>query len=82
MTYIDQSMFSPGLSTECKNILTVSGLNASSEKDSHEHGMSSSSRNMDSSHEFLHWAADSSDTQPWVELGLRERNTITGWSSV
>ncbi|XP_056300344.1 discoidin, CUB and LCCL domain-containing protein 1 isoform X2 [Pseudoliparis swirei] len=65
---------------DCNNILSVSGLNASSlwDKDGREHNTFWSSRNMDSSHEFLHWAADLNDLNPWVELGLSDRSTITG----
>ncbi|XP_068591458.1 discoidin, CUB and LCCL domain-containing protein 1 isoform X1 [Cebidichthys violaceus] len=67
-------------SQDCNNILSVSGLNASSfwDKDSQEHKMFWSSRNMDSSHKFLPWAADGNDLNPWVELGLSDRSTITG----
>jgi len=69
-----------GPRTDCNNILSVSGLNASSlwDKDGREHNTFWSSRNMDSSHEFLHWAADLNDLNPWVELGLSDRSTITG----
>lgn len=65
---------------ECKNILDVSGLNASSfgEKNSQEHKSSWSSQNMDSGLKFLSWAADSNDPNPWVELELSDRKTITG----
>ncbi|KAF3839941.1 hypothetical protein F7725_018658 [Dissostichus mawsoni] len=47
-------------SQECNNILSVSGLNASSfwDKNSREHTLFWSSSNMVSSHESLHWAAD------------------------
>ncbi|XP_041649156.1 discoidin, CUB and LCCL domain-containing protein 1 [Cheilinus undulatus] len=67
-------------SQECKNILTVSGLNASSfrDKKNQEHAMQWSSRNTGSSHELLPWAADSNDAEPWVELELSDRSTITG----
>ncbi|XP_071326739.1 discoidin, CUB and LCCL domain-containing protein 1 isoform X2 [Trachinotus anak] len=67
-------------SQECNNILAVSGFNASSfwNKNSQEHRMFWSSRNMDSSHELLPWAADSNDPKPWVELELSDRNIITG----
>ncbi|TNN76229.1 Discoidin, CUB and LCCL domain-containing protein 1 [Liparis tanakae] len=65
---------------DCNNILSVSGLNASSlgDKDGREHNTFWSSRNMDSSHEFLPWTADLHDLNPWVELGLSDRSTITG----
>ncbi|KAM7420505.1 hypothetical protein PAMA_014967 [Pampus argenteus] len=65
---------------ECKNILAVSGLNASSfgETNSQEYRRSWSSRNMDSGHQFLSWAADNNDPKPWVELELRDRSNITG----
>ncbi|XP_068999193.1 discoidin, CUB and LCCL domain-containing protein 1 isoform X1 [Embiotoca jacksoni] len=65
---------------ECNNILAVSGLNASSfwDKNSPEHRMFWSSRNMDSGHEFLLWAAESNDPNPWVEMELSDRSTITG----
>ncbi|XP_072250577.1 discoidin, CUB and LCCL domain-containing protein 1 [Leuresthes tenuis] len=67
-------------SQECNNILTVSGLNASSfwDKNSQEHRLFSSSRNMESSHDFLHWAADRSDPNPWVEMELGDRSSVTG----
>ncbi|XP_063736445.1 discoidin, CUB and LCCL domain-containing protein 1 isoform X1 [Eleginops maclovinus] len=67
-------------SQECNNILSVSGLNASSfwDKKSQEHTLFWPSTNMDSSHEPLHWAADGADPSPWVELGLTDRSTITG----
>ncbi|XP_074510170.1 discoidin, CUB and LCCL domain-containing protein 1 isoform X2 [Sebastes fasciatus] len=67
-------------SQECNNILSVSGLNASSfwDKNSQEYAMFWSPRNMDPSHEFLPWAADGNDLNPWVELGLSDRSTITG----
>ncbi|XP_076594012.1 discoidin, CUB and LCCL domain-containing protein 1 isoform X1 [Chaetodon auriga] len=67
-------------SKECNNILNVSALNASSfwDKNSQEHTKFWSSRNMDSSHEFLTWAAGGNDPNPWVELELRDRSTITG----
>ncbi|XP_061572502.1 discoidin, CUB and LCCL domain-containing protein 1 [Cololabis saira] len=65
---------------ECNNILTVSGLNASSfwDKNSQEHRMFSSSTNMESSHGVLRWTADSSDPKPWVELELLDRSAVTG----
>ncbi|XP_041799225.1 discoidin, CUB and LCCL domain-containing protein 1 isoform X2 [Chelmon rostratus] len=67
-------------SKECDNFLSVSGLNASSfwDKNSQEHAMFWSSRNMGSSHEFLPWAAGGNDPTPWVELELSDRSTITG----
>ncbi|XP_029307277.1 discoidin, CUB and LCCL domain-containing protein 1 isoform X2 [Cottoperca gobio] len=67
-------------SQECNNILRVSGLNASSfwDKNSQEDRMFWSSTNMVSSHDFLPWAADDNDPNPWVELGLSDRSTITG----
>uniref|UniRef100_A0A3Q1G0D4 Si:dkey-34d22.1 n=1 Tax=Acanthochromis polyacanthus TaxID=80966 RepID=A0A3Q1G0D4_9TELE len=67
-------------SQECNNILAVSGLNASSfwDKNSEEHRMFWSSSNMDTSHEFLLWAAGSSDPNPWVEMELSDRSTVTG----
>ncbi|XP_058503011.1 discoidin, CUB and LCCL domain-containing protein 1 [Solea solea] len=67
-------------SRECNNILTVSGLNASSfsNKNSQERRMSLSPRIMASSPDFLLWAADSNDPNPWVELELSDRSTITG----
>nr|XP_057940312.1 discoidin, CUB and LCCL domain-containing protein 1 [Doryrhamphus excisus] len=65
---------------ECKNILAVYALNASSfgEKDSQEHKMSWSVRNMDSGQEVLYWSAGVGDAHPWVELGLTDKSTITG----
>lgn len=67
-------------SQECNNILSVTGLNASSfwDKNSQSYTKFWSSRNMDSSHEFLPWAADGDDPSPWVELGLSDRSSITG----
>uniref|UniRef100_A0A3P8TRW7 Si:dkey-34d22.1 n=1 Tax=Amphiprion percula TaxID=161767 RepID=A0A3P8TRW7_AMPPE len=67
-------------SQECNNILAVSGLNASSfwDKNSDEHRMFWSSSNMDTSHEFLLWAAGSTDPNPWVEMELSDRSTVTG----
>ncbi|KAM9724129.1 discoidin, CUB and LCCL domain-containing protein 1 isoform 2-T2 [Menidia menidia] len=67
-------------SRECNNILTVSALNASSfwDKNSQEDRMFSSSRDMESGHDFLHWMADSNDANPWVEMELLDRSTITG----
>ncbi|XP_034552817.1 discoidin, CUB and LCCL domain-containing protein 1 isoform X2 [Notolabrus celidotus] len=55
-------------SQECNTILSVSALNASSfwDKKSQEHTM------------FLPWTADSNDQEPWVELELSDRSTITG----
>lgn len=66
--------------TECNNILSVSGLNASSfwDTNSQEHAMFWSSRNMGSSHDFQPWAAGRTDLNPWVELQLSDRSTITG----
>ncbi|KAK5601571.1 hypothetical protein CRENBAI_023947 [Crenichthys baileyi] len=67
-------------SRECNNILAVSALNASSfwDKNSQEHTVFSSSRNTESSHDFLPWTADSGDPNPWVEIALAERSTVTG----
>lgn len=55
-------------SQECKNILSVSGLNASSfwDKKNQDHTT------------FLPWTADSNDPEPWVELELSEKSNITG----
>ncbi|KAM4735953.1 discoidin, CUB and LCCL domain-containing protein 1 isoform 2-T2 [Anableps anableps] len=68
------------LSRECNNILTVSALNASSfwDKNSQEHTVFSASRNTESSHDFLLWTADHGDPNPWVEIELAERSTVTG----
>ncbi|KAM9310617.1 discoidin, CUB and LCCL domain-containing protein 1 isoform 2-T2 [Pholidichthys leucotaenia] len=65
---------------ECNNILPVFGLNASSfwDKNSQRQRMFSSSRNVDSNHEFLLWTADLNDRRPWVEMELSERSTIMG----
>ncbi|XP_070692243.1 discoidin, CUB and LCCL domain-containing protein 1 isoform X3 [Pempheris klunzingeri] len=67
-------------SQECSNIQSVSGLNASSvwDRNSQEHTKFWSSRNMGSSQEFLPWAAGSNDPNPWVELELSDRRTVTG----
>ncbi|XP_036930131.1 discoidin, CUB and LCCL domain-containing protein 1 isoform X1 [Acanthopagrus latus] len=61
------------ISKECNNILSVSGLNASSfwDKTSQENSVVRSSRN-------IPWAAGSNDLNPWVELELSDRSTITG----
>ncbi|XP_073342036.1 discoidin, CUB and LCCL domain-containing protein 1 isoform X2 [Pagrus major] len=60
-------------SKECNNILSVSGLNASSfwDKSSQENSVVWSSRN-------IPWAAGSNDPNPWVELELSDRSTIAG----
>ncbi|XP_029359245.1 discoidin, CUB and LCCL domain-containing protein 1 isoform X2 [Echeneis naucrates] len=65
---------------ECNNNLTISGFNASSflSKSSQEHKMFWSSRNMESSHGFLPWAADRNDPNPWVEIELSDKSTVTG----
>ncbi|XP_030013946.1 discoidin, CUB and LCCL domain-containing protein 1 isoform X2 [Sphaeramia orbicularis] len=67
-------------SQDCSSILAVSGLNASSfwDKNSQEYRMFWASGNIDSGHEFLPWAADSNDRNPWVELELSDRSTVTG----
>ncbi|TKS81881.1 Discoidin, CUB and LCCL domain-containing protein 1 [Collichthys lucidus] len=67
-------------SKECNNILSVSGLNASSfwAKNSQEHTMYWSSRNMGSSHEIIPWTAGGNDPNPWLELELSDKRTITG----
>lgn len=67
-------------SRECNNILTVSALNASSfwDKNSQEHTVFSASRNTESSRDFLLWTADHRDPDPWVEIELAERSTVTG----
>ncbi|XP_005798560.1 discoidin, CUB and LCCL domain-containing protein 1-like isoform X1 [Xiphophorus maculatus] len=67
-------------SKECSNILAVSALNASSfwDKNSQEHTVFSASRNTESSHDFLLWTADHGDPNPWVEIELSERSTVTG----
>ncbi|XP_059194457.1 discoidin, CUB and LCCL domain-containing protein 1 isoform X2 [Centropristis striata] len=65
---------------ECNNILSITGLNASSfwDKNSQEHTMFWSSKNMGSSHKVLPWEANSNDASPWMELGLSDKSTITG----
>nr|XP_020464147.1 discoidin, CUB and LCCL domain-containing protein 1-like [Monopterus albus] len=67
-------------SQECNNVLAVSGLKASSfrNNNSQEHRRFWPSRNMVSSHDFLSWAADSNDPNPWVELELSDNSTIKG----
>ncbi|KAI3360904.1 hypothetical protein L3Q82_013110 [Scortum barcoo] len=79
MSHFHWSILSSGSRTECNNILSVSGVNASSfrNKNHQEHTVFWSS-NMDSSHNFLTWTADSNDLNPWVELGLSDRSTVTG----
>ncbi|KAM8870120.1 discoidin, CUB and LCCL domain-containing protein 1 isoform 2-T2 [Spinachia spinachia] len=65
---------------DCNNILKVSRLNASSlwDEDSRGQTKSWSSSNSHSSNESLRWAAGGNDVNPWVELGLSDRSTITG----
>lgn len=74
------SLLSSGPQTECNNILSVSGLNASSfwNKNCQEQTMFWSCRNMVSSHDLQPWAAGANDADPWVELELSDRSTITG----
>lgn len=66
--------------TECNNILAVSPLNASSlwDKNREEHTVLSSSRNTEPGPDFLRWTADSGDPNPWVEIELSERSSVTG----
>lgn len=80
MLYIKHRIIFSGPLTECNNILPVSGLNASSfwDTNSPEQRMFWSSTNMDSGHDFLPWAADSNDLNPWVEVELNDKSTITG----
>lgn len=62
--------------TECNNILTVAALNASSlwEKNNEEHAKFWASR----SHEFVSWSARASDPNPWVELQLSDKSSVSG----
>lgn len=80
MNHFHCSILSSGPQTECNNILSVAGLNASSfrNRNRQEHTVFWSSRNMDSSHDFLPWAADGNDPNPWVELELSDRSTVAG----
>lgn len=64
-------------STECNNILTVYGLNASSFGDK-EDKLSWPAKNVHSGHEGLVWTAGQNDPSPWVELGLADKSSITG----
>lgn len=74
------SLLSSGPQTECNNILSVSGLNASSfwNKNCQEHTMFWSCRNMVSSYDLQSWAAGANNPNPLVELELSDRSTITG----
>ncbi|XP_028325948.1 discoidin, CUB and LCCL domain-containing protein 1 [Gouania willdenowi] len=65
---------------ECKNVQAVSGFNASSfwDKDSPEDRMFWSSRNVKFTRAFLLWAADANDVNPWVEMELSDKSSITG----
>lgn len=40
--------------------------------------MLSSSRNTEPGPDFLRWTADSGDPNPWVEIELSERSSVTG----
>uniref|UniRef100_A0A3Q2XKJ9 Si:dkey-34d22.1 n=1 Tax=Hippocampus comes TaxID=109280 RepID=A0A3Q2XKJ9_HIPCM len=62
---------------ECNNILTATGLNASSFGDK-EDKLSWSAKNVHSGHEGLVWTAGWNDPSPWVELGLADKSSITG----
>lgn len=66
--------------TECNNILSVSGLNASSfwEKNSPGLGTFWSSASSASSRDLQPWSAGGDDPSPWLELELRDRSSITG----
>lgn len=66
--------------TDCNNILRVSGLNASSfwDKNSQEHRMFWSSTNTGSGQDLQPWSAGGDDQNPWVELELSDRSSITG----
>ncbi|XP_067094777.1 discoidin, CUB and LCCL domain-containing protein 1 isoform X2 [Osmerus mordax] len=68
-------------SQECNSDLTVSDFNASSFWETVD-GLGQrviwSPRNMDSAGRFLPWAADSNDPEPWLELELAEKSTVTG----
>lgn len=68
-------------SQECNRDLTVSGFNASSlweTVDSLGQRVLGAPRNKDSESQFLHWVADSYDKDPWLELELTEKSTVTG----
>uniref|UniRef100_A0A667Z8E3 Si:dkey-34d22.1 n=1 Tax=Myripristis murdjan TaxID=586833 RepID=A0A667Z8E3_9TELE len=68
-------------SRECMSNLAVSGLNASSllEKvDSQVQRIHWSTRNTDFAGEFPPWAADKNDPNPWLELELTDKSTVTG----
>lgn len=62
-----QLNLSSGPPTECNNILSVTGFNASS-----------SSGNTGSSPDALPQLRGSTDHSPWMELELSDRSTITG----
>ncbi|XP_075868681.1 discoidin, CUB and LCCL domain-containing protein 1 [Nelusetta ayraudi] len=67
-------------SKECNNILSVSGLNASSfwEKNIPGLGTFWSSASSGSSRDLQPWSAGVDDPSPWLELELRDRSSITG----
>ncbi|XP_071757746.1 discoidin, CUB and LCCL domain-containing protein 1 isoform X2 [Centroberyx gerrardi] len=68
-------------SRDCNSNLAVSGLNASSfwdKTDSREQIMYWSPGNMGSGGEFPPWAAGNNDPNPWLELELIDKSTVTG----
>lgn len=68
--------------TECNNILSVSGLNASSFSEKNIPGLGTfrSSASSGSSRDLQPWSAGGDDPSPWLELELRDRSSITGAS--
>ncbi|KAM3873406.1 discoidin, CUB and LCCL domain-containing protein 1 [Diretmus argenteus] len=68
-------------SQECNSDLAVSSLNASSfweKMDGRGQRMYWSPRNMGSGGELPPWAADNNDPNPWLELELIDKSTVTG----
>lgn len=63
---------------DCKSILQISGLNASSvAKNSPELRKFWSLAGRDSRHESIFWKSEYKDSSPWLELELSDRSMIT-----
>ncbi|XP_041758202.1 discoidin, CUB and LCCL domain-containing protein 1 isoform X1 [Coregonus clupeaformis] len=68
-------------SKECNEELTVSGFNASSiwrEVNKLGQLVLWSPKNMDAEGQLLPWASDGSDREPWLELELTDKGSVTG----
>ncbi|CDQ72657.1 unnamed protein product [Oncorhynchus mykiss] len=66
---------------ECNDELTVSGFNASSiwrEVNRLGQLVLWSPKNMDAEGQLLPWASDGSDREPWLELELTDKSSVTG----